>query len=95
MTKNLSSGLYKEILKKIKNEIVRGRRIIEQSYHQQVLQTYWNIGKILEEPFKDEFRNSSDRASMVSRIKPAFSEYETCLYFSQYCCIIPLYISYM
>ena len=69
MNKNLANHSYQEVLKKIKNEIVRGRRTVEESYRREVLQTHWNIGKILEEPFKIEFRNSSQRASMVLRIK--------------------------
>ncbi|MDP8266775.1 MAG: DUF1016 N-terminal domain-containing protein [Candidatus Aceula meridiana] len=68
MRKNLSNSFYQEVLKKIKNEIVQGRRAIEESYRRQVLQTHWNIGKILEKPFKIEFRNSSQRASMVAKL---------------------------
>jgi len=68
MTKNIANHSYQEILKKIKDEIVRGRRTVEESYRREVLQTHWNIGKILEEPFTAEFKNSSDRASMVSKL---------------------------
>jgi len=32
MTKNFSNSFYQEILKKIKNEIVRGRKTVEESY---------------------------------------------------------------
>jgi len=68
MTKNLANHSYQEVLKKIKNEIVRGRRTVEESYRREVLQTHWNIGKILEGSFPADFKNSSQRASMVLKL---------------------------
>ncbi|MDD3375248.1 MAG: thermonuclease family protein [Candidatus Omnitrophica bacterium] len=68
MTKTLSSHFYQTILKKIKDEIVRGRKTIEESYRREVLKTHWNIGQILEQPFVGELGCNSERASMVSKL---------------------------
>ena len=66
--KKFSNSGYHIILKNIKNEIVRGRRTVEESYRREVLQAHWNIGEILEKPFKNELRKSSERANMVSKL---------------------------
>ncbi|HOD12738.1 MAG TPA: DUF1016 N-terminal domain-containing protein [Candidatus Omnitrophota bacterium] len=68
MTKILSNHFYREILTKIQQQILEGKRNIEESYRLQVLQTHWNIGKILEEPFAGDFENSSERARMIERL---------------------------
>lgn len=68
MSKAISQDLYRSILRKITDEICRGKRTIEESYRKEVLQTHWNIGKILEEPFSGDFENSSERASMIARL---------------------------
>jgi len=80
MIKKLSIGLYQEVLKKIKDEIVRGRRTIEKSYRQEVLQAHWNIGEILEKPFKAKFKNSSERASMIEKLSKDLSRPESFFY---------------
>jgi len=68
MPQTLSNSFYQTILKKIKEEIVRGKRTIEESYRKEVLQTHWNIGEILEKPFAGKFENSSERARMIERL---------------------------
>jgi len=68
MTKTLSNSFYQTILRKIKDEIVRGRRTIEESYRREVLQTHWNIGQILEKPFASMPEYRPERARMVARL---------------------------
>jgi len=99
MTRNLSNSFYQEILKKIKNEIVRGRRTIEESYRREVLQAHWNIGEILEKPFKAEFRNSSERASMVAKLakdlnRPASFFYDLSKFYRFYPLIPKTFLSW-
>ena len=73
MSKAISQDLYRSILRKITDEICRGKRTIEESYRKEVLQTHWNIGKILEEPFAGEFENSSKRARIIEQLSKDLS----------------------
>jgi hypothetical protein len=77
MSKAISQDLYRSILRKITDEICRGKRTIEESYRKEVLQTHWNIGKILEEPFAGEFENSSTLAArqVFSTTYPSFTAF--------------------
>jgi len=89
MPKALSRDFYASILKKIKEEIARGKDAIAESYRREVIKTHWNIGAILEKPFTGLFENSSERARMIERLakdlgRPASFFYDLSKFYRYY-----------
>ncbi len=78
--KKITKSTYKKLRQKIRQEIRKGSKNIQDAYRRQVLVTHWNIGKILTEYIPFTEKPSSLNAAIIEKLERDFGKPETFFY---------------